>query len=309
MPTITDTTPERKPGAGFTVVVLLAVLVLYPLVGAGLAMLATGVRQLDIDTIAMQPPLLSKLLAAQAVGQILALAIPALLLGWRFSGGPSPFGRPARAWLGLVAPDDWRPVLAAVVGMVLLQPLMYTISGLQDLLLPLLGEAGKAVLRDQERLERFIAKIATADSPAGFLWVASVLAVTPAFCEEVFFRGYVQKSFRTTLSARGALPLTAFVFALFHLEPSNLIPLTLLGWYIGYIYESSGSLAVPAAAHATNNLVALLFLHLDVRFMGISLAGSGAGAVCMWQWWVVVAVCAVLFILLIRRFDNTAVSA
>ncbi len=90
-----------------------------------------------------------------------------------------------------------------------------------------------------------------------------VIAVVPAFCEEVFFRGFIQRNYVRTLSpARGVL-LAGLVFGLFHLSPVNLLPLTVMGWYLGYVYYRSGNLLVPAAVHFSNNILSLAVLQLQ----------------------------------------------
>ncbi|NTV02703.1 MAG: CPBP family intramembrane metalloprotease [Chlorobiaceae bacterium] len=296
----------KRPGILSTSLALLGVLVLYPLAGALLTLLATGWRGIDPDFSLLDPAVMPRIRIAQAVGQLLALGIPALLLAWRHSGSRTPFDSLNLAWLGIGPRPGLRALATASAGMLLLQPLMYSITEVQNLGLPYLGEAGRAMLRDQARLEMFIRKIAASDSFVGFLGVAAVLVATPAFCEELFFRGYVQKSFSSRLSPAKGVVLTGFVFALFHLEPSNIVPLTLLGWYIGYIYQKSGSLAVPAIAHGTNNLLALLFLEAEPRLSGLSMTGEGQGLVSMWRWWAFVLASLALFFVLIRRFPEPA---
>jgi hypothetical protein len=300
---------QKPPGTLFTVLALLGVLVLYPFAGAGLTLVATGGRFIDSEFRLLDSAMMPRLRVAQAVGQVLVLMLPALLLARLHSGSRTLFGAKNISWLGIGRTDGILPLVAAGAGMLLLQPLMYTITEVQNLGLPYLGEVGNAMLRDQERLELFIRRFAAYDSVPGFLAVAAVLAVTPAICEEIFFRGYVQKSFASSLSPVKALLLTGFVFALFHMEPSNIIPLTLLGWYIGYIYQKSGNLAVPAVAHGTNNLAALLFLSMEQWFSGVSTADGGHGIVSMWQWWVFVIVSLAIFFVLMRRFPEPAASA
>ena len=306
---LVETGSGRRPGILSTSLALFGVLLLYPLAGALLTMLATGWRGIDPDFRLLDPAVMSRLRIAQAVGQVLALAIPALLLAWRHSGSRTPFDAENLSWLGLGTRPGPGILAAASAGMLLLQPLMYSITELQNLLLPYLGEAGRAMLRDQGRLELFIRKIAASDSVPGFIGVVAVLVATPALCEELFFRGYVQKSFSVALSPAKGLLLTGFIFALFHLEPSNIVPLTLLGWYIGYIYRKSGNLAVPAVAHGTNNLAALLFLEGEGRLSGLPVASGSYSLVSMWQWWLFVAASCALFVLLIRRFPEPAASA
>jgi hypothetical protein len=309
MDPLTEPQEVKSPGIMFTSMVLLAVLVLYPLAGGGLTLLATGGRLVDPDFRMFGTSILPRLRAAQAAGQVIALALPALLLAWRFSGSRTLFGKANLSWLGLGRPAGFVPLLKASAGILLLQPLMYSITEVQNLGLPLLGEAGRAMLHDQERLDLIIRKLTAFDSMPGFLEVALVIVATPALCEELFFRGFVQKGFSSSLPPVKAIFLSGFVFALFHMQPSNVLPLTLLGWYIGYIYLKTGNLAVPAAAHGTNNLAALLFLQAELRFSGLSLTEGGPGIVTMWQWWVFVLVSLVIFFVLMRRFHVPTASA
>ena len=112
--------------------------------------------------------------------------------------------------------------------------------------------------------------LAGADSFSEFLAVAFVIAVIPAFCEEVFFRGYIQKNYMDALSPAGGILLTGFVFGLFHLSPANLVPLTFMGWYLGYVYYKTQSLFVPVTVHFCNNLLSLAVLQLQEKTPDVS---------------------------------------
>jgi len=91
--------------------------------------------------------------------------------------------------------------------------------------------------------------------------VIAVVAVTPAVCEELMFRGFIQKSFELQYkSFRGAL-LTAVFFALYHFSPYALLPLMMLGLFLGFAAYKSNSILVPVVLHFVNNLFAVvLFL-------------------------------------------------
>jgi hypothetical protein len=298
----------NRPGLIGTGLVLLSILVAYPLAGTVLTLVVAWGRPMDPDFNWIDGDVLPRLLAAQAVGQILVLGLPVFLLARRFSGGGA-FDRVNLSWLGIGKHGGLRPAVAAAAGMLLLQPFMYSIAELQYLVLPYLGEVGREMIRDQARLDLFIRRIAGGASVTGFLSAAVVLALTPAICEELFFRGFVQRSFAERLSPKKAVLLTGFVFALFHMEWFNLLPLTLLGWYIGYIYVKSGDIAVPAVAHGTNNVMALLFLKAE-GWMGVNGVGEASPEIVgMWQWWVFVILSLAVFFLLIRRFPEKPASA
>ncbi len=302
-----DGQDAKRPRLLGTGLVLLSILVAYPLVGSILMIAVARGRTIDPDFRWIDGVVLPWLLAAQAFGQIIVLALPVFWLARRFSGDRA-LGRANLSWLGIGNPAGLRPVLTAVAGMLLLQPFLYSLVELQNLALPLMGEAGREMLRDQARLDLFISKIAGGGSMNGFLAAAAVIVLTPAICEELFFRGFVQKSLSEILSPAKGVLLTGLVFALFHMEWFNLVPLTLLGWYIGYIYLKSGDLAVPAAAHGTNNLMALVLLKAQGMMGVLDADNAASGLLTMWQWWVFVLFSLVVFFLLIRSLPEKPAS-
>ncbi|NTW51426.1 MAG: CPBP family intramembrane metalloprotease [Chlorobiaceae bacterium] len=305
MNSVPDMPDVKRPALVGTIMVLLSILVAYPLVGSILTMLVARGRTMDSDFRWIDGSVLPLLLAAQVIGQLVVLALPVFLLARRYSGGHL-FDRANLSWLGIGNSANLRAALRAAAGMVLLQPFLYSIVEVQNLLLPFLGETGRDMLRDQARLDLFLRKIAGEASPGGFLAAAAVLVLTPSICEELFFRGFIQKSFAQILTPNKAFLITGFVFALFHMEWFNLVPLTLLGWYIGYIYVKSGDLSVPAVAHGTNNLMALVLLKAE-GLPGLAGAGDASvGLLVKWQWWLFVLFSLVIFFLLIRRFPEKA---
>jgi len=93
--------------------------------------------------------------------------------------------------------------------------------------------------------------------------VIAVVAITPAVCEEVMFRGYIQKSFELKYKPFWGALITALFFGIYHFNPYAFIPLTMLGFYLGYSAYKSDSLLVPVVLHFINNLSAVvLFLIL-----------------------------------------------
>ena len=111
-----------------------------------------------------------------------------------------------------------------------------------------------------EKLMRANASLFTSYTPAEFVWLLFAIAVTPAICEEVFFRGQVQRTLERSLSVHSVW-IVGVVFGLFHFQPLGLASLSLLGLYFGYVYFRSKSLYPSMAAHFTNNALALLFTY------------------------------------------------
>ena len=160
------------------------------------------------------------------------------------------------------------------------------------------------MVRQRDMMESFIRHLALVRNFPEFVLVAFVLALTPAVCEELFFRGYIQQNYTRSISSGGAVLLTGFVFAFFHLSAANLLPLTLLGWYIGYIYNRTGNLAGPFSLHFINNLAALLlllFTEAGDAAMGIRFESM----VTLPWWWLIVLGSFFLFVKVILRFRGT----
>ncbi len=296
---------SRRPSFLLNTLLLIIIMLLYPVAGALLLSLFNGGSQQSTSLLHPDRSMIPLLRMVQSVGQLLMLALPVILLAAWHTGRKNPFCRDSLAFLGIRRGVDVGSVALAVVGIFLLQPLLYTIITLQDLYFwQSLGDAGAEVVRQRAMMDAFIKELALVRSFPEFLLVAFVLALTPSACEELLFRGYIQQNYTQSLSSRGAVVLTALVFAFFHLNAANLLPLALLGWYIGYIYSRTGNLAVPFFAHLANNLAALLFL----------MVADGADSVMVPQveplvrapwWWLVVAVSSWLFVMIILRFSSS----
>jgi len=303
-----DSFAARRPTLAFNTLLLITLMLLYPLAGSLLFSMVTGGLQQGAALLHPDRSTIPLLRLVQSVGQLLMLAFPVICLSAWHTGTRNPFSRDSLAFLGIQRGVDFGTVALALGGIFLLQPLLYTITALQDLYLwPSFGDAGKEVIRQRETMELFLKELARVRSLPEFLQVAFVLALTPAVCEEMLFRGYIQQNYSHSISSGGAVLLTGLVFAFFHLSAANLLPLALLGWYIGYIYSKTGNLAVPVAVHLINNLAALLFL--------LFAEGSGSRMILRidslldapW-WWLVVAVSLLLLVMVVRRFSALSIS-
>ncbi len=89
----------------------------------------------------------------------------------------------------------------------------------------------------------------------GFLFVA--LALTPAVCEELLFRGYLQRQVERRWGTVTSIVLVGIFFGLYHLRLSQAIPLSLLGVYLGFVVWATGSLWAGFLVHFLNNGLAV----------------------------------------------------
>ena len=247
----------------WTSLVLLVVLVLYPLLGGIMMSFVLPVTGAGADWADFNRQDLAGIRMVQVIGQVLLLCLPVLFLVGLQTGEKRLFSKKNIEFLGYGHRVSMSAVLLAVTGVLLLQPSIYVLVEGTGYFLSYLGEFGESILDNQERLQRFLMFLAGADSFGEFLAVVFVVAVIPSLCEEMFFRGYVQKNYMDSLSPTGGILLTGFVFGLFHMSPANLLPLTVMGWFIGYVYYKTQSLVVPIAVHFCNNFLSLVILQLQ----------------------------------------------
>lgn len=108
-------------------------------------------------------------------------------------------------------------------------------------------------------------KLGTDESSAVSVAITAALVIpAAALSEELFFRGFMFGTIRNMgLSLWPAALITSLVWALLHLAGGNLGVVAILaafGLVLAWLYERSGSLWVPIAAHALNNTIAFLVL-------------------------------------------------
>ena len=86
------------------------------------------------------------------------------------------------------------------------------------------------------------------------------LGVTLAapICEELFFRGVVQRGVATWARGARAVLLTSILFSLFHFDPVGFVARFELGVLFGVLALRSRSLWAGIGAHAANNLLSTL---------------------------------------------------
>ncbi len=99
-----------------------------------------------------------------------------------------------------------------------------------------------------------------------FLVNIVVLALLPAFGEEMIFRGVVLPILRKwTGNVHLAVWISAFIFSAFHLQFYGFLPRFILGALLGYLFVWSKSLWAPIIAHFINNTLALFLMLLLAR--------------------------------------------
>ena len=89
--------------------------------------------------------------------------------------------------------------------------------------------------------------------------VASVALLIPVV-EEMFFRGFLLVGLAARYGVSTGVIVSAAVFAIAHLDVRTMIPIFVAGLLFGWAYHVTKTLWVPIAAHAFQNLAALMLL-------------------------------------------------
>ncbi|MEM9080781.1 MAG: type II CAAX endopeptidase family protein [Verrucomicrobiota bacterium] len=133
--------------------------------------------------------------------------------------------------------------------------------------------------RQSEEVEPFMLEMIQGTDFLVLLFLGVVVGA-PLF-EEFFFRGLLHEGLKQSFLGRwGAILLTAGFFAVIHLQyedPTAFVMLFFLGLMFGWARELTGSLWIPIAMHAFNNLFA------TVRVYAVSEGWVPETAV--WVWW------------------------
>jgi sodium transport system permease protein len=91
------------------------------------------------------------------------------------------------------------------------------------------------------------------------------VALSPAICEEVLFRGAILSGLRTAFSPLIAVLITGVLFGLMHLSVSSILPTAMLGVAMGYIVVRSGSIYPAMLFHLLNNSAAVVLNDRNVK--------------------------------------------
>jgi sodium transport system permease protein len=196
--------------------------------------------------------LLDTFLATARYMPVFLVALPVVLLVY--------FKIRVRAALALGLPR-MRYVLAAILlGLTAWAP-AHELFLLQGKLIPL----PQAIIESN-------AQIMDAFAGRGLIWPLLLIAVIPAVCEELFFRGFLFAGLRTPAGKWLTIIVTACVFAVFHIMLIKFVLTASLGVALGYLRWQSRSIWPSIVAHLLHNAsaVALTFVPAYRELLGVT---------------------------------------
>ncbi len=236
----------RMNPLGFVVLALAAIFFLYQVVGGGITLLLFGQSVTEDNVQWMR--------VATMLAQIIFLLVPTLIL-MRFQHGSA---RPSLPWR---APKATEFVLA-VVGVFSLQQVMEGYLFFQDKI-PLPESIRPFLETIRKLIEETYTMLVQAHSISELFFVIIVVALTPAICEELLFRGLIQKNLTLATSKKWGFVFTGIIFGLYHVNPFLIVPLVALGVLFGFFMARSETILIPMAAHFINNLVSVIGVYYE----------------------------------------------
>jgi len=95
-------------------------------------------------------------------------------------------------------------------------------------------------------------------------WVLSffIIAVLPAFSEEIFFRGTLQRWLQMRMNSWLAITITSIVFSFLHFQFYGFFARFALGFFLGYLFYRTNSLWASMFFHFVNNAIAFVLKRL-----------------------------------------------
>ena len=153
------------------------------------------------------------------------------------------------------------------------------------------------VLPPPESLVRALEQLLLLDGKPASIWVVwLVIALTPAVCEEVFFRGLMLSGLRR-LGVWPAVVGCAFLFGVAHSSIYRLLPTFFIGLLLSWLVWRTGSIWTSILAHALNNGIAATLVYNKALAAAV---GAGSQAFLGWKPTLVAAIALAAGLLLLR---------
>lgn len=220
---------------------------------------------------------------SQALSSVLFFFLPAYFFSlFTFKGRHFYF-------LGLKKAQQLNNYIFAVLGILFMLPLVFYLGqlnsgvNLPDWMRKLESSTGnqlEAILKVNSKWDIFVNLF--------------IIAFLPAVCEELFFRGALQRVLIHYFKNPWVGIITAsFIFSTLHLQFAGFLPRFFLGILLGFFYWYSGSLWPSIAAHFANNALQVLVISFYPEYVKANpnmpetmlIAASLGGAALLYQYY------------------------
>ncbi|MFW5798334.1 MAG: ABC transporter permease subunit/CPBP intramembrane protease [Planctomycetota bacterium] len=143
--------------------------------------------------------------------------------------------------------------LHGVLALVMVPALSILVKAVSIYLLPLISpEAIEIAKLYQRAVEQLFAY--------GIVPAYLLVALTPAVCEELFFRGYLLSGFRQKSSVWASAVVTGALFSVFHMEWTGMAGRWFLGVVLAVVVIRTGSIWTGVLMHLLNNAMEITWM-------------------------------------------------
>jgi membrane protease YdiL (CAAX protease family) len=116
---------------------------------------------------------------------------------------------------------------------------------------------GLDALQPQQQLPEKLFTVPWLTALTGF-----TVVLTAPIAEEILFRGTIFAGLRSSFGFWPAAFVSSAIFAAAHAQSGLIIPFTLVGMTLAYVYQRTGSIFVNMSVHCTFNLLSFVALLL-----------------------------------------------
>jgi len=125
----------------------------------------------------------------------------------------------------------------------------------------------KAMREAEAQAGKMIEKFLEMKSPADLIKMIFIVALVPAFAEELFFRGVLQRlMIQITRRPITGIIITAIIFSAIHGQFLGFFPRMVLGILLGALFWYSGSLWPGILAHFVFNGAQVVLVYLNPKY-------------------------------------------
>lgn len=103
-----------------------------------------------------------------------------------------------------------------------------------------------------------------------FIPALLLIALTPAVCEELLYRGYMFTAFKQKIHLLPSICIVSFLFAVSHMSLIKLLPTMILGIALAYAIHQSQSIFTSVLMHFLNNGFAVFVMYYGDRFPALN---------------------------------------
>jgi membrane protease YdiL (CAAX protease family) len=218
--------PSAQPGLGSA---LLLLMIMFAVSAVALVLILAGARGAELDMLLL------------GLVQVLAMSL-GLGIGLRWAAQPAKevlLLRPVSLWM-------------------LLLPL--PLAGACAIASNALDAPIQQVFRMPEEYVLYMVQLLYPENLQEWIRILAMAVVIIPLGEEMIFRGLFLRGFVLRYGQVPALALSAFLFALVHLNPWGFLSIFLAGWFMGWLVLRTGSLWPAVVLHGGFNLSGVLLL-------------------------------------------------